>query len=125
MKDFNERFVEAFKQAGLSVRDEETGKDLNQAEYLNQHTLYEIEGTWYTRGSVFSFGNWMNLLKVSFREILWLPKRLLSICSMIVRSAAYALSGLKGSMVFSPWRKEQAIRAESGPAKIIRSYMMT
>lgn len=70
MNDFNERFVEAFKQAGLSVRDEETGKDLNQAEfldYLNQHTLYEIDGTWYTRDSVFSYGNMEDAFERKFQ----------------------------------------------------------
>lgn len=58
MDDFNERYIDAFKKAGISVHDEETGKEYGRAEFLDymaQHTLYGIDGTWYTRDSVILF----------------------------------------------------------------------
>ena len=58
MQDFNERFAEAFTEAGLSIVDE-TGNEMSPGDmiaHMNNHTVYEIDGVWYTYDSIFYGG---------------------------------------------------------------------
>jgi len=58
MKQFNEKFADALQQIGIDIIDE-SGKKMTRDDVVkmfNARTLYEIEGKWYTRDSIF-YGN--------------------------------------------------------------------
>lgn len=58
MDDFNKRFAEVMQTIGMQVVDDNdkpmTNDELER--FFDEHTIYEIDGKWYTRSSIFLFG---------------------------------------------------------------------
>ena len=57
MKDFNKDFSEALEQLGISIQDSDTGEKMTREDVvrmMNDLTVYEVAGKWFTRDSVFS-----------------------------------------------------------------------
>ena len=58
MDDFNRRFAEVMQAMEMQVVDD-NGTPMTKDElerFFNEHTIYEIDGKWYTRSSIFLFG---------------------------------------------------------------------
>lgn len=61
MDDFNRRFAEVAQTIGIQVVGND-GTPMTKDElvrFFDEHTIYEIDGKWYTRSSIFLFGEMM------------------------------------------------------------------
>ncbi len=69
MDNFNKRFAEVMQNIGMQVIGD-NGKPMTKDElerFFNEHTIYEIDGKWYTRSSIFVFGEMTKSYKSRYK----------------------------------------------------------